>query len=288
MQHLNHLIIPPTEIHSLKVDLTTGCRNKNCTFCPVEEKSNFTIRSSNQVIEQIDTAIEINGTFRNAFLLYEDAISLSDRYIIEALDYLKKTNPFLTRISIMAETSLIIEKGIKSLSLLKEHGLTRVYQNIISGSNEILSDLNITATNEDQLMAAYFIKDAGLELAQTIALGTAVKDDLQMNAFITAKHLSNMSPDYINAVDVTHKVHTSYNSDFNSDNYDTMPDILDEMITIIENLELKKVIFTSSAENNDLCLYIHFPEQKFYTLALLENLKKNSLSDSQPYASNFM
>ncbi|MBN1501219.1 MAG: radical SAM protein [Spirochaetes bacterium] len=287
MYHLNHLIIPPTEIHSLKVNLTTGCRNKNCTFCPVDEKSDFTVCSSNQVIEQIDAAIEKNGTYRNAFLLYEDAISLPDGYIIEALDYLKKVNPFLTRISIMAETSLILEKGTKRLNLLKTHGLTRVYQNIISGSNEILSDMNMTSTNEDQLMAAYFIKEAGLELAQTIALGTAAKDDLQMNAFITAKHLSNMSPDYINAVDVTHKVRTGLNSELKSD-HDAVPDILDEMITIIENLELKKTVFTSSAENNDLCLYIRFPEQKFYMLALLEDLKKNTAHTAHPYASNFM
>ncbi len=288
MQHLNSLIIPPAEIHSLKVDLTTGCQNQSCLFCPIEEKQKFSVQSSNQVIEQIDKTIEKMGTFRNAFLLYEDAISLQNNYLIEVLEYLKMTNPFMTRISIMAKTSSILKKGKRKLIELKNHGLDRIYQNIISGSNEILADLNIASTNEDQLEAAYFIKDAGLELGQTIALGTALKDDLQMNAFITAKHLSNMFPDYINAVDVTHRVHTSYNKETDTENYNSIPDILDEMITIIENLELKKVIFSSSAENNDLCLYIHFPEQKYYTLAMLEELKRTSSPHGAAYVSNLI
>lgn len=286
MNKIKKLFIPASESHSLRVHLTHGCLGGRCTFCPFQNHSQFIVNPHILVKEEINRSIDKFGTFRRAFILHGDSLSLPNSDLIDILKYLKTRNPFLESISILAKTSSIIEKNFDELSELSEHGLTRIYQPIISGSNEILHDLDVTISNEEQYIAAEKIKKTGLQLAQSIVLGTAEEDNLEMNAIITAKHLSNMKPNYISAVELTHILHTRFNPDFDLETFDAESALLSELITLIRNMENFKTVFHSTSTTEALSLRIELPTQRNYFIAMLEELLRSKTESG--FLANFI
>lgn len=288
MNKLQKLFIPPSEQHSLKVHLTHGCINGRCSFCSMKNTTDFFVVPHILVKEEINCNIDHNGTYRRALLLHGDCIALPLEDLLEIIKYIKQRNPFMESISILGKTSSIMECSSDKLSTLKENGLTRIYQPIISGSNDILKDLDISVSNEDQFHAASKIKEAGLELGQSIVLGTAENDNLQMNAYITAKHLSNMKPDYISAVELTNILHTRFNPDFDLEDFDSESALLNELITLISNIDDYKTIFSSSASEEALCLRIDLKTQRNYFLAMLEELLRTRSSSEKQLLANIL
>ena len=58
MKYEGMIIRPPSEAGSLLLQVTVGCSHNRCTFCPSFKGKRFRIKSLEEIVEDLDSALE--------------------------------------------------------------------------------------------------------------------------------------------------------------------------------------------------------------------------------------
>lgn len=192
-------IRPPSEAQSLLIRVTRGCHWNKCKFCGLYKNCQFSIRSQEDILEDIKRAGEIyrDKKFISCFLQDSDAFVLSTNKLLTIVESIKSEFPNIMYITSYARADSILRKNISEMKELKDAGLNHLYCGMESGSDNVLKLINKGSTGEQMKKAGILAKEAGMILSEFILLGLGGKKYSDENAIQTAEILNCIEPDYI-------------------------------------------------------------------------------------------
>lgn len=167
---------PPSERqpHVLRLELTTGCDYKKCTYCDGYKGIGSTEKSYDEFIENYKKILEVLGDYKSnikrIFIGGGNALSADQETLKKVIDRVSADfNP--KRISTYGRADAIINKGKENLIDLKRHGLKLVYWGIESGADSVLDYVNKGITRDQMLTAGEIAYNSNLELSVMIMPG---------------------------------------------------------------------------------------------------------------------
>jgi radical SAM superfamily enzyme YgiQ (UPF0313 family) len=162
---------PPSEAHSLLIQLTEGCTYK-CDFCVSNLRKDFKIRDVKDVKKDLDIAKNQNGPFvRRIFFLDGNAMVTPAEKLLELTNYAVETFPKLDRVGVYAHAKDIIKKSDTQLKLLSEAGLKIAYVGFESGYDLLLEEVHKHATKAEYIEASKKLFKASITLSATFING---------------------------------------------------------------------------------------------------------------------
>ncbi|MBU0730502.1 MAG: radical SAM protein [Proteobacteria bacterium] len=193
------LIRPPSEWRSMLVRITRGCKWNRCCFCgiyPHLGEPVFSIRTVQEIKNDIDLLLHLRPRADTVFLGDADPLQAGIETIVTILDYLKKSSP-LKRITTYARASTLKKFGRENILTLAENGLSRVHIGLESGDPETLRYHRKGQSAKMITDIAPWLKEAGIETSFYVLLGLGGKTNWQRHIIETAKIINQTQPEFI-------------------------------------------------------------------------------------------
>ncbi len=198
MHYSGSVYRPPSEAHSLIIQVTVGCSHNKCAFCNMYKDKKFSITPMEQVRDDLRWAREQYSRVERFFLADGDALILPTAQLLEILGDIRSLFPECSRVSTYASPKSILGKTPEDLSALHAAGLDFAYLGLETGNDPLLKKINKGVTVAQQIEAGQKLKAAGLTLSVTAINGLAGSNgDWQAHAVDTAAALNAMHPDFI-------------------------------------------------------------------------------------------
>ncbi|WP_461641438.1 radical SAM protein [Labilibaculum euxinus] len=258
------LFRPPSEAHSLIIQVTLGCAWNKCAFCEMYSSKQFQARKEEDIFADIQSMSPYSNHYRKVFLADGNAMVLSFDKLSRILDQLNTTFPRLTRVSAYAIPKDIEAKTDKELQILAEKGLKLLYVGIESGDDELLKAIDKGENFESTSHALQRARKAGIKLSVMILNGLGGKIFSQQHALNSAKLINKIQPEFLSTLVLSYPYGEEhfmkkFKGEFIPLN---TVELIAEMKVFIENLELSKSIFRSDHASNYLILRGNFPRDK--------------------------
>lgn len=264
---------PPSEAGSLIIQATLGCNHNQCTFCGSYLGKPFTIRSIEEIREDLEDARHM-GPVRRVFLADGDALCIPQRRLVEILEAVNKYIPSVERIGIYANAKNILKKSVEDLKVLRSLKLGIIYLGVETGDRRLLEKIRKGATYEQMVEAGQRVKDAGILLSVTVLLGIGGIEGSGEHASATARILTDMDPDYVGALSVILVPGTELHTEHTEGWFD-IPDpfgLIEELKTMIEESSFSRCMFRSNHASNYLPVKATLPEDKERILAAIDSV----------------
>lgn len=271
MDYVGHVIRPPSEAHSIILQVTIGCSHNKCTFCGAYKDKLFSIKPPSVVSADIDFAAEYCKRQNKVFLADGDALIIPYPRLLEIFREIREKLPWVRRISLYGSARSIRSKSIEQLQELKALGLDRVYLGLESGDDNVLQKVCKGETGESMVAAAQKIKSAGLFLSVTVLLGLAQAEGSREHALHTAAVLNRMQPRQIAALTLMILDNTELGRLYRAGQFQ-LPDpaqMLQELKLILENIDTP-VQFHANHASNYLPIMGRLPRDREKLLAMLD------------------
>lgn len=275
MKYEGFIIRPPSEAHSILLQVTVGCSHNKCTFCPTYKGGKFRIKSTEEIEEDILEARRFRGTDK-LFLCDGDALIIPQKKLIEILGSIKKNINNVKRVGTYGNAKSILRKSTTELKELKSLGLGIIYLGVETGHEELLQKINKGATYSQIVEAGRRVKEAGIILSVTVLLGIGGTSKSIEHARDTAKILSDIDPDYAGALTLMLVPGTTLYEDFEKGVF-ILPDAfgyLNELGIMIANSDFTNCFFTSNHASNYLPIKARLPLDKDKTISLIYGVIK--------------
>mgnify|MGYP002640418767 CR=1 FL=1 len=260
---------PPSESQSLLIQMTVGCSYNRCSFCAMYDESEFHLKPIESVLEDIEEGISYR--FRRVFLCDGDALIAPMPYLEKVMSAIKESMPTVERIGIYGDPRSILKKSVEELRRLKELGLGIIYHGIESGDEATLKAINKGVTVEETVAAGLRVKEAGIQYSAIVLLGIAGRTRSLEHARATAAVLNRIQPDFVGVL-TTMVIEDTPLYELAEQEKFYMPSrfgLVEELKTMIENLDLKKGLLTSKHASNYLTVRVVFPYEKHQIIKLL-------------------
>ncbi len=188
---------PPSEAHSLVLQVTVGCSHNKCTFCSMYRSKRFRAKGIEQIRAEIAEARRLVGPdVLRVFLADGDAMCLSVRRLAEILDALDEAFPRLRRVGIYANARDLLRKSGEDLSELRRRKLTVLYMGLESGDDATLAAVQKGATAAEMVEAARRARAAGMATSVMVLVGLAGSERSLVHARLSAQAVNRMEPTY--------------------------------------------------------------------------------------------
>jgi len=274
MKYEGVIIRPPSEAHSLVLQVTVGCSHNKCIFCPAYKAKSFRIKSFNEIKEDIDEARTYALHLRRVFLTDGDALIIPQARLLEILIYLNEKFPKLQRIGIYGNAKSVLRKSVDELRELKGKKLGIIYLGIESGDEETLKSVHKGVTYQKMAEAARRVKEAGIKLSVTVLLGVAGATRSMIHAEETARILTDIQPDYVGALTLMIIPEAPLYKMLEEGTF-TLPSpfgLLKELRTMIAESNLHNCLFFSNHASNYLPIRARLPKDKESSLKLIDEV----------------
>lgn len=277
MRYEGAIYRPPSEAYSLLIQVTVGCSHNKCTFCSMYKDKQFKIRDFNEIEEDI---INFNNKemVEKVFLCDGDALVLPTEQLIRILELIKENFPNNTRVSSYATFQDIQRKSLEELKTLYNLGLTLIYLGAESGSDKVLQDINKGINTQEMVSAAKKAKEAKMKLSIMIISGLGGQYLYHEHALASANLLNEIDPDYFGLLSLMVQEGTKLYDDVQDGVFKLISpeQSVDEIATIISNLNLTNCLFSSNHISNYLYLKGRLPQDKQRLLNEIEYYKNNT------------
>lgn len=200
MNYVGNLIRPPSEADSIILQVTVGCSYNKCTFCAPYKGVSFRRKDQQTVDADLQFARAHCRRRRRLFLADGDVLILPQSKLVELLQKIRHTLPWVRRVSLYGNARSIRSKSLDQLLELKSLGLDRVYMGLESGCDEVLERVRKGETAASMIEAADTVNQAGLFLSVTVLLGLGGIALSHRHARDSARVLSRMAPKQIAAL----------------------------------------------------------------------------------------
>jgi radical SAM superfamily enzyme YgiQ (UPF0313 family) len=172
------------------------------------------------------------------------------------LELLHAELPNLERVGTYAYARDVDEKTVKDIQRLHELGLGIVYIGLETGDDELLKWIRKGVSNQENIDACKKIREAGIPLSLTIILGLGGLEISERHATATAASLNEIDPEYVGALTLMTPPTTPIYEMVKRGDFTPMSsfEILKELRTLVENLELKNCIFRTNHASNYLAV----------------------------------
>ena len=277
------LYSPPSEAHSLILQITLGCSHNKCTFCNMYKDKKFRIKTLDEIKEEIDFFRAQIKYVRRIFLADGDDLIIKTSTLLEILNYLNEKFPEKERVSIYASPKSLMLKTPEELRTLKKAGIELVYIGLESGDNEVLTNVNKGSTVENFIVGVKKAKEVGFQTSITVIAGLAGKnkDASKKHALKTAYAIQEVSPTYLGILCLNILPNTILAKQAEKGKFieASSYEIINEIKIMIENLNISKnspLILRANHISNYLNLQGTLPEDKEKILSNINYVLKNN------------
>lgn len=270
MKYEGMIIRPPSEAHSLLLQVTVGCSHNKCIFCAAYKEKKFRIKKFNEIEEDILEASRY-GSVEKVFLCDGDALIIPQIRLVEILESIKHNLTGVKRVGTYANAKSILRKTPEELSSLRDLGLKIIYLGVETGSEELLKKVRKGVTYSEMVEAGRRVKEAGITLSVTVLLGIGGKDKSVEHAMETARILTDIDPDYVGALTVMVIPGTPLYEEYKSGVFE-LPDsfgFLQELGLMVANSNFTDCLFTSNHASNYLPIRAKMPQEKDETVKMI-------------------
>jgi radical SAM superfamily enzyme YgiQ (UPF0313 family) len=247
---------PPSEAHSLILQVAIGCSHNECSFCSMYVNKKFRPAKIESLEQQLQAVAKTGYPVRRVFLADGDAMCLSPRRLNDILDLINQYLPSVERISSYCLPANLKNKSVEDLRQLREKKLTLMYVGCESGDDEVLALVEKGETYQSSLDALTKIKQAGMQSSVMILNGLGGTKYSKQHAINSAKLMNDAQPEYLSTLVVsfpmgTERFEKNFNGDFVQLN---QPQLFEEMKWLLDSLELENTVFRSDHASNYLVL----------------------------------
>ena len=264
MQYEGNIIRPPSEAHSIILQVTTGCSHNRCTFCGAYRDKTFRIREDEFIAADLQFAATYCKRQRTVFLADGNVLAIPQKKLIQILAMIRNQLPQVRRVSLYANCSDILKKSVDDLLHLKELGVKRVYMGLESGHDPTLKLINKGADASEMIQAGRRVREAGLFLSITVLLGIAGIQNSNRHAVATAFVLNRIMPNQIAVLTLMILENTPLGEDFQNGIF-RLPDrktLFAELRALIAHLEPFRTQLHSNHASNYIELKGRLPRDK--------------------------
>ncbi|MEY8203460.1 MAG: radical SAM protein [Bermanella sp.] len=273
LSYIEPVFRPPSEAHSLILQVTNGCSWNNCTFCEMytEEQKKFRPTQQDKVFSDIAAAARSVVPFEKVFLADGDAMVLSMRKLTAILQEIRTKMPWVKRVSSYCLPRNLNKKSVEDLKQLKALGLDILFVGCESGDDQVLEGVSKGETYATQKDALLKIKQAGLRTSVMILNGLGGRALSEQHAINSARLMNECQPDYLSTLVVSFPTgEERFRAGF-TESWQALQqrDLFLELRCFISHLELQNTVFRSDHASNYLPLKGNLGVDK---QALLEKL----------------
>jgi radical SAM superfamily enzyme YgiQ (UPF0313 family) len=258
MHYIEPLYRPPSEAHSLILQVTNGCSWNQCTFCDMYTQPQKKFRPTPQA--EIDAGlaeIAAAGTpVRRIFLADGDAMTLSVRRLTAILESINRYLPGVQRVASYCLPRNISKKSVAELAELRAMGLSLFYVGCESGDDLVLERVHKGETFATSLSALQRIKAAGAKSSVMILNGLGGSRYSEQHALNSARLMNEAQPEYLSTLVVSfplgmERFEAGFKGEFEPLD---QAGLFHEMYQLLDTLDLKQTIFRSDHASNYLSL----------------------------------
>ncbi len=266
------LFRPPGEAYSAIVQATIGCSWNRCAFCEMYTSKRFQVRRFDKIDADIIALARIYRGIRKVFIADGNAFVLTAGKLIPILESINKHFGRLQRISSYALPKDILSKTDDDLKLLRNFGLKLLYIGIETGDDELLSLVNKGETYQSTVEGIGRAHNAGIETSIMIISGLGGRQYSHQHAVNSARIINEINPKYLSTLTLTmpfgiEHFRKRFNGNYQQQN---LRELLSELKTFIDNLNVENVIFRSDHVSNQLVLKGVLPKDKELFLEMIE------------------
>jgi len=268
MHYQGNIFRPPSEAHSILLQVTTGCTHNKCTFCGMYKGTRFTIKDDRIIMADIDLAASHCRHQDRLFLCDGDALMLPQDRLITILSAIRTKLPWVTRVGVYANTKSIKRKRSEELEALYQHGLKIAYMGLESGDDVTLKNINKGGDSLRMIEMGKRLRRSEIKLSITVLLGIAGKERSRIHARETGRVLSAIDPEYVGALSLMLTPGTPLFESAEKGEF-TLPDpleMLEELAIMLESTELTNGYFHANHASNYLPIKARLPQDKVKTL----------------------
>lgn len=271
MQYEGNIFRPPSEAHSILLQVTTGCSHNKCTFCGMYKGSRFSIKDDATIMADIDFAASHCQRQNRLFLCDGDALIIPHERLVKILTTIRKKLPWLERVGSYANTKSIRMKSIEQLRELRDLGLTIAYMGLESGDDVTLEKIKKGSDSTRMIEMGQKIRSAGIKLSITVLLGIADKERAHIHARETGRVLSAIDPEFVGALTLMLTPNTpAYTEYQEGKRYLPGPEeMLEELGIMLASTNLSNGYFHANHASNYLPIKAKLPQDKVKTLELI-------------------
>jgi radical SAM superfamily enzyme YgiQ (UPF0313 family) len=280
MNYEGNIIRPPSEAHSIILQVTVGCSHNRCTFCGAYKDVCFRLKEEHLVAADIEFAAAYCRRQSRIFLADGDVLSLPQKKLVPLFERIREKLPWVNRISLYGNAKSIRGKSPAELRELKGLGLDRVYLGLESGHDPTLLAIRKGSDSEEMIRAGRRVREAGLFLSVTVLLGIAGAADSLAHAEATGRVLSAMAPNQIGVLTLMLLSNTALYHLEKSGLFE-MPSsrmMLEELKTMVQHIDIARVQFQANHASNYLVIDSRLARDKAAILARIEQALRGGIS----------
>jgi len=274
MDYVGRIFRPPSEAHSLLLQVSVGCSHNRCGYCDMYRDKRFTIKPWKTVEADLREAATIGPQFERVFLCDGDALILPTKRLMQILEGIRTYLPWVKRVGVYGDTRSVGRKTLAELTTLREAGLGIVYHGVESGDDDTLTLINKGGTRDECVDTAAKLAAAGIVHSVIILLGVGGVTYSKAHARNTAKLLTEMDPPFVGALTTTVLPNTPLHALEVAGEFE-LPgkfEMLSELRTIVAESDLTRCRFSSNHASNYLPLRSTLPRDKAQILAILDEV----------------
>lgn len=279
------VIRPPSEADSLIFQITLGCSDNSCVFCPAYKDKPFKIRPLENIVKEIDFVSKEYPEIRKIFLADGDALIMPQKQLIKIFDRILEKFKSVRRISLYASGKSVSLKSVRELEELRKRKLSLVYTGFETGDPDVYKMILKHGSAQDNAKTVNKLKEAGIKSNVTVIIGLGGKRYSANHAFNTAMILNASKPEQIAALTLMISKNTPLYEMINEGVFEPLNDFesLEELKNIIENLDDFPCLFFSNHASNYVPVEARFPKDKKEILRLLDAIiKRKDKNDLRP------
>lgn len=274
LQYEGSIWRPPSEARSLILQATVGCSHNACIFCVSYKDKKYRVRGLEGIEQDLKSLPPgLTDRVQRVFLADGNALAMDTEVMVNILRFLRQELPSLKRIGTYGYAKDVREKTVEDLSKLKKEGLGIVYLGLETGDNELLRWARKGVDTGENIIACKKIRDASIPLSLTIILGLGSLENSERHAKATARALNEIDPEYVGALTLMTPPGTHIHDMVRNGEFVPMQpmEILVELKTLVENLELTNCIFRTNHASNYLPIKGILNQDKASIIEILEN-----------------
>ena len=258
------IIRPPSEAHSILLQVTTGCSHNQCTFCGAYKEKRFSIKPESTIDEDLVYAAHHFQETRQLFLCDGDALIIPQERLLNILHKIKQHLPWVRRVSTYANAKSISRKSDTELRDLRKAGVRLLHMGLESGHDETLDYMKKWGDSAFIVDQGKRVRAADIGLFVTVLLGLGGVKNSQQHALKTGKALTAMDPNYVGTLSLMLLENTPLYKKFLSGEF-VLPDPIDllkELRVMLANTNLTHGLFFSNHASNYLPIRARLPNHK--------------------------
>jgi radical SAM superfamily enzyme YgiQ (UPF0313 family) len=190
---------PPSEAGSLIIQATLACPHNKCAFCGMYKDRTFRVRPLEEVIEDLDIALERYGPqgVRTIFLADGNTAVLRTERLVAIGEAARARFPHLQRITMYGSAKFLVKKSLEQWERVAAAGITRIHSGLESGDAVTLLAIKKGVTPEEAVEAYRHVMNAGIELSVYLMVGLAGAERWREHAVGSAQVLSAAPPTFV-------------------------------------------------------------------------------------------